>query len=464
MKRIQKIMSVLLTAAMLVLIPGANVLKADAAEPVTYAVKYRLDKGDWYYLPTTSVFDESKTSGPVSVLRGLLKDGDLVVVYDDVENANKLDLGNVKLSNLTYVQNATWTMVYAGGVKDCYVLGGATGTINCDVENAYVYDTVVFNFNGNVDNLTICSQDKVLSSIGCQGTVKHLYAYSTTSNRVNYDLYDFGAGVLYFENGKFLPHTELGGYKTSQGQSAVAAPSQSTQAPATVSAVDSSVLASAKAGENVNVSVGLNFSIPVATQKKIASQKATLACQVSGTGYTLTLSCYDIKKPREDMVFQVTNQADIPETARNEVTNGSLKSITVNIGEKKFFSQALNLHVALGAESAGKVATMYSYDEITGKMRYEDSYAVNDKGQAVFRLLRGDEYVIVVTQRAPAVQSGSAVQAPANATTYVVARGDSLSKIAAQHRISLGTLLQANPQIKNANKIYPGDVLAIPAR
>jgi len=49
-----------------------------------------------------------------------------------------------------------------------------------------------------------------------------------------------------------------------------------------------------------------------------------------------------------------------------------------------------------------------------------------------------------------------------NPKTYTVKSGDTMSGIAAKFGISLAALENANPQIKNPNLIYPGEVLNIP--
>ncbi|MEO8397018.1 MAG: LysM domain-containing protein [Chloroflexota bacterium] len=51
---------------------------------------------------------------------------------------------------------------------------------------------------------------------------------------------------------------------------------------------------------------------------------------------------------------------------------------------------------------------------------------------------------------------------PPQQATYVVQRGDWLTRIAQRYGISLWSLLQANP-LMNPNLIYPGQVLIIPA-
>ena len=76
---------------------------------------------------------------------------------------------------------------------------------------------------------------------------------------------------------------------------------------------------------------------------------------------------------------------------------------------------------------------------------------------AMFPLLRGDEYVIVVTDKAAAKTTSSAGK-------YRVTSGNTLSSIASRHGVSLQALLKANPQIKDANKIFVGDLLVIPGR
>ena len=46
--------------------------------------------------------------------------------------------------------------------------------------------------------------------------------------------------------------------------------------------------------------------------------------------------------------------------------------------------------------------------------------------------------------------------------TYKVKKGDTLTKIAKAHKVTLKKLIAANPQIKNPDLIHPGDVINIP--
>ena len=49
------------------------------------------------------------------------------------------------------------------------------------------------------------------------------------------------------------------------------------------------------------------------------------------------------------------------------------------------------------------------------------------------------------------------------ASTVTVKSGDSMWKIAVKYQAGVSEIISANPQIKNPNLIYPGDVLQIPA-
>ncbi len=52
--------------------------------------------------------------------------------------------------------------------------------------------------------------------------------------------------------------------------------------------------------------------------------------------------------------------------------------------------------------------------------------------------------------------------ASAQGTTYTVRSGDSMWKIAVRYEVGVSELIKANPGIKNANLIYPGQKINIP--
>ena len=56
------------------------------------------------------------------------------------------------------------------------------------------------------------------------------------------------------------------------------------------------------------------------------------------------------------------------------------------------------------------------------------------------------------------------MQASAAGTAYTVVSGDSLWKIAVKYEVGLSEIKSANPQIKNYDLIYPGQIINIPTK
>ena len=68
-----------------------------------------------------------------------IKDGDYIVIDNDVEN-NALALKvSVRLGNLTFKNTVGVPVVYANGYDSVYFLSGTSGAVNGDVSHAYVY-------------------------------------------------------------------------------------------------------------------------------------------------------------------------------------------------------------------------------------------------------------------------------------------------------------------------------------
>lgn len=200
-KKVRTLVTLLLVVAILVGIPRIYSLHASAANAVTYAVKYVPSLKEWRYQDNTSTFNDSAYHRELYYLRLALKDGDLVVVYNDSESVPSLDLGTARLSNLTVTNLASFAVIFCGDIDDCYLLGGASCSINADVTNAYVYDTVLCNFNKNVKELNIYPQGGVTSTLGCAGTVDHVFASSRSTGNALYSYYNFPEGSFLIQSG-----------------------------------------------------------------------------------------------------------------------------------------------------------------------------------------------------------------------------------------------------------------------
>ena len=119
------------------------------------------------------------------------------------------------------------------------------------------------------------------------------------------------------------------------------------------------------------------------------------------------------------------------------------------------FAVPVNMHVAMGRENAGKYANLYRRNTESGQWEYCGSFRITEAGRAMFALSCGGEYRVSVTTE---VVKETVVFAGGS---YIVKAGDTLSKIAAKHRISLTELIRKNPQIKDINKIRIGQIIRI---
>lgn len=201
---------------------------------------------------------------------------------------------------------------------------------------------------------------------------------------------------------------------------------------------------------NINVVTGGVVDVAAATMDKLAEKGAVLALHV-GNGIAVSLSGQELRTTGQNLKITFTDKTGIPENVEKEVLNGALSSKVFAMKEKTAYGAGLNIHFNMGEKYAGKYANLYHYDEQTGKMVCDGSFRITENGQAMFALLRGDEYIVTVTEQMPA-EIG---------TVYIVSSGDTLSAIAARRGVSLKAMLAANAGIQ-ANRIYPGQRLSVP--
>lgn len=143
------------------------------------------------------------------------------------------------------------------------------------------------------------------------------------------------------------------------------------------------------------------------------------------------------------------NRTAIPTAVIESTCRDAISYRQISMINRGNFGVAVNMHVALGSENAGKYANLYRYDAQTGKLIYAGSFRINERGQAMFCINRGADYLITITNAKP---NGG----------YVVVKGDTLIKIAARFGIRLRDIIEANPQIRNKNRIYIGDQIILP--
>jgi LysM repeat protein len=102
---------------------------------------------------------------------------------------------------------------------------------------------------------------------------------------------------------------------------------------------------------------------------------------------------------------------------------------------------------------------------------------IPDSGGQIYTVVRGDTLRKIAARfdttvdeilkinpqikNANLIYPGDKINIPDKPSIYTVVRGDTLGKIASRFGTTIAKLLELNPSIKNANLIYPGQVLKI---
>lgn len=196
-------------------------------------------------------------------------------------------------------------------------------------------------------------------------------------------------------------------------------------------------------GQNVNIVVGDSAIVSADTLNHLAGKNATLALHMTD-GLTFSVSGRDIRKVDSPVRITLSEESDIPAEVRQQLLNGITISREFCMSEKESYPCRVNVHLSFGAQNAGRHAVLYYYDEFDGTMRQESFSRIQESGNAMFGLNRGDEYIVVVMKG------------------YTVQSGDALSRIASRNGISLKALLAANPQITDRDMIRVGQLINIP--
>lgn len=197
-------------------------------------------------------------------------------------------------------------------------------------------------------------------------------------------------------------------------------------------------------GQNVNISVGNSVTVSTDILNQLAGQNATLALHMDN-GVTFSLSGREIGRVNSPVQITLCEESGIPDGVRQQALEGITISRQFCMQEKDSYPCRVNAHLSFGAQNAGRHAVLYYYDEFDGTMRQEGFYRIQESGDAMFGLNRGDEYIVVLMKG------------------YTVKEGDALSKIAAANGISLKALAAANPQITDIDNIRAGQQINIPA-
>ena len=198
-------------------------------------------------------------------------------------------------------------------------------------------------------------------------------------------------------------------------------------------------------GQNVNIEVGDSVTVPTDVLNRLAGKNATLAMHMTD-GISFSVSGREIGQSEYPLQITLCEESGIPDGVRQQMLEGITISREFCMNEKENYPCHVNVHLSFGTPNAGRHAVLYYYDEFDKTMKQEGFYRIQESGNAMFGLDRGDEYIVVVMKG------------------YTVESGDVLSRIASRNNISLKSLMAANPQITDSDRIREGQLINIPVK
>lgn len=209
----------------------------------------------------------------------------------------------------------------------------------------------------------------------------------------------------------------------------------------------------AETNQNVEVVSSGRMEVPVYVIENLKGRNMALILH-NGKGAAISIEGAALGSlPAQAVDLTVENAENvIPAADVAQKTEEALKTQQFVVADTGVFQIPVSMHVNVGADYAGKYASLYRYDETEGRLVCVGYYCVTKEGQAMFALPQGGKYLMVVTAQKPAD--------PVEFTgrgRYVVKSGDSMYAIAKMYKMSLRSLILKNPQIKDTNLIRVGD-------
>jgi len=207
------------------------------------------------------------------------------------------------------------------------------------------------------------------------------------------------------------------------------------------------------------VNTGTDVVVPLQIINTLRGTKGTVMFN-TGTGVTFSISGGNISNTfnagKIDLSLSKTG-LKAPASKVTAVKSGSIASIDIPMANREKFGMPVGIHFNFGAVNSGNYANLFRFNESSGEFEYLGSFLINDKGQAMFGISGGADYVVTVTKTKPNLP----IVASLDSATYIVRPGDTLSGIAARFGMNLRQLLSLNPQISNPNRIRVGQVIKL---
>ena len=213
---------------------------------------------------------------------------------------------------------------------------------------------------------------------------------------------------------------------------------------------------------NVNhvINTGTDVVVPNNVLNTLQGTNAALMMN-TGTGVTFSITGANIPTGTNISNLDLSINKDGLQAPAGKVSallSGTITNRQIPMVNHDDFGMTINQHFNVGSQNAGNFANLYVFNEETGEFDYLGSYEINEKGQAMFGITGGGDYVMTVTENRPNTPIAAHNR---RGSSYTVAPGDTLSRIARRNGLTLAQLRALNPGIGDQNRIRPGQTIRV---
>ena len=198
MKKFKKIVSLLAAVSICTLLSGISTITAQAAEPVTYYVKYNVSDGEWDF--QTGGWSETEHNRDPYYMLQEIKDGDIVVI-DSADTGETANFSfSKRLSNLTVTIGSS-AVISAPSIDEVYVLSDSSCAISGNATNVHVFDEASFTANNDVSFLELIdTQAMSTGKVSVKGTVAHALR-RTESGYIYFEIFNVARDKFFVDYG-----------------------------------------------------------------------------------------------------------------------------------------------------------------------------------------------------------------------------------------------------------------------
>lgn len=150
-------------------------------------------------------------------------------------------------------------------------------------------------------------------------------------------------------------------------------------------------------GGVANILTGYSFAVPAETLKKVAGRNILCAFHADPS-LVVSMPTVVVQPSAAPWNFAISYQSAVPKAMLDQLKGNASAMRTFELASDRLFPAQLYLQIVWGADSVGKEAVLYSYNDASGALTEAGRFVIIAGGQSVFAVGGAGHYVAVVSK------------------------------------------------------------------